>query len=147
MAHPAPSGRCLFCGYTDQSVTIYQDEMVQAFISLQPINGWHVLVVPRAHYERLSELPLPTLIAVTIAAQHVSKALEAAARPDGITTITEDDFAGVGYNLVPHWKLHLIARFKGDAVKLEWGRSAEPGPSTRAETAQSLRRHLQWIAR
>ena len=62
-----------------------------------------------------------------------------------ITTITEDDFANVGYNLIPHWKLHLIARFKGDAVKLEWGRQAEPGPSTRGETATLLRRHLSWV--
>jgi histidine triad (HIT) family protein len=146
--NPAPHARhspCAFCGYEDPAVTVFSDELVQAFVSLQPINGWHILVVPRTHYERLADMPVPTLVAVCVAAQHISRAIETAARPDGITTITEDDFADVGYNLIPHWKLHLIARFRGDSVKLDWGRKPEPGPSTRAETANAVRRHLAWL--
>ena len=88
---------------------------------------------------------IPTLVAVFVAAPHISRAIEGTARPDGITTITEDDFADVGSNLIPHWKLHLIARCCDDAVKLEWGRQPEPGPSTRSETATALRRDLAWM--
>ncbi len=135
---------CPFCGYKDPTVTVHSDENVQVFVSLQPINGWHFLVVPRAHYERLADIPAPTLLAVMLAAQRVCRALVSAAHPDGITTITEDDLAGLGMNLIPHWKLHVIGRFAGDAVKLEWGRQSEPGPTTRAETAALLRQHLGW---
>jgi diadenosine tetraphosphate (Ap4A) HIT family hydrolase len=53
---------CPFCRYDDQSVTVFSDQYVQAFISLQPINGWHVLVVPREHYERFAEIPVPVLV-------------------------------------------------------------------------------------
>lgn len=102
-----------------------------------------MLVVPRDHYERFSDIPVPVLVAVTMGAQAVSRAIEAAARPDGITIITEDDFAEVGYNLVAHWKLHVMARYKGDAVKLEWGRTPDTGPSTRAGAAAILRKHLE----
>ena len=142
VAQPA-AARCPFCGFSDQGVTVYADAYVQAFISFQPINGGHVLVVPRDHYERFADIPVPVLVAVMMGAQAVAKAMEAAARPDGITIITEDDFKEVGYNLVPHWKLHVIARYKNDAVKLEWGRTADTGPTTRAGAASILRKHLE----
>ena len=134
--------RCPFCDFDDPSVTVYSDAYVQAFISLQPINGWHVLVVPRDHYEHFADIPVPVLVAIMMAAQNVTRAMTAAARPDGVTIITEDDFADVGYNLIPHWKLHLIARYAGDAVKLEWGRKPESGPATRSGAAAILRKHL-----
>lgn len=142
VAQPVPA-RCPFCGFSDDGVTVYAAAYVQAFVSFQPINGWHVLVVPRDHYERFADIPVPVLVAVTMAAQAVARAMEAAARPDGITIITEDDFKDVGYNLVAHWKLHVIARYKGDAVKLEWGRTPDSGPTTRAGAAAILRKHLE----
>jgi histidine triad (HIT) family protein len=133
------SASCPFCRFEDPSVTVYSDQYVQAFISLQPINGWHVLIVPREHVERFSDIPVPVLVSVTMAAQAVSRAIEKAANPAGITIITEDDFADVGYNLIPHWKLHVIARYVDDAVKLEWGRNRESGPATRSGAASILR--------
>ena len=139
---PATS-RCPFCGFDDPGVTVYSDAYVQAFISLQPINGWHVLVVPRDHYEHFADIPVPVLVAIMMAAQNITRAITASAQPDGITIITEDDFKEVGYNLIPHWKLHLIARYEGDAVKLEWGRKPESGPATRAGAAAILRKHLE----
>lgn len=140
-AKPLPA-RCPFCGFSDDGVTVYSDAYVQAFMSFQPINGWHVLVVPREHFERFSDIPVPVLVAISMAAQAVARAMEAAAKPDGITIITEDDFKDVGFNLVPHWKLHVIARYKDDAVKLEWGRTPDSGPATRAGAASILRKHL-----
>lgn len=142
IAQPMPA-RCPFCGFNEEPATVYADAYVQAFVSFQPINGWHVLVVPRDHFEKFADIPVPVLVAIAMAAQAVARAMQAAARPDGITIITEDDFAQVGYNLVPHWKLHVIARYKGDAVKLEWGRTPDSGPTTRAGAAAILRKHLE----
>jgi histidine triad (HIT) family protein len=141
--HNVGTAKCPFCGFDDPAVTVYADAHVQAFMSLQPINGWHVLVVPRDHYERFADIPVPVMVSITMAAQSVARAMKAAARPDGVTIITEDDYTDAGFNLIPHWKLHVIARYKGDAVKLEWGRKAEEGPSTRAGAAAILRKQLK----
>lgn len=130
---------CLLCAFDDATVTIASTPLVSAVVSLAPINGWHVIVVPRAHVERFADLPAETLLAVTLMAQRVSRAIQAASRADGITYITEDDFTGQGYNMVAHWKLHVIGRFKDDGVKLEWGRTADPGPLRRATIAEAIR--------
>lgn len=133
---------CPFCALDDPEVTVWADALVQAVVSRAPINGYHVLVVPRAHAERLTDLPPETAAAAAIAAQHVARAIAAAASPDGITYVTEDDLTGQGYNLVAHWKLHVIARFRDDAVRLEWGRGDDPGVATRARIAAAIRTHV-----
>ena len=132
-------GPCLFCSLHDPAVTVFADAHVKAVVSLAPINGYHVLVVPHVHVERFAEIPVDVLTSVMRAAQRISRAFEEVAAPDGITYITEDDLSGQGYNMVAHWKLHVIARFKNDAVKLEWGRTTDPGPPRRAELASQLR--------
>ena len=137
-----PEAECPFCGLDDPEVTVWADDQVQALVSRAPINGWHVVVVPRVHVERFPDVPAATAAAVISAAQRVARAIEEEAHPDGFTYITEDDLTGQGYNLVAHWKLHVIARFQGDAVRLEWGRGADPGTAVRAGVATALRRRV-----
>ena len=130
---------CPFCVMDDASVTVWADAHVQAVVSRRPINGWHVIVVPRAHVERLPDVPREVSASVWEAAGRVARAMAAVARPDGITYVTEDDLTGQGYNLVAHWKLHVIARFRDDGVHLEWGRGPDPGEAARADIAAALR--------
>jgi histidine triad (HIT) family protein len=133
---------CPFCTLDDPDVTVWSDALVQAVVSRAPINEYHVIVVPRAHVERLPDLAPEVAAAAVAAAQRVARAIGAAARPDGITYITEDDLTGQGYNLVAHWKLHVIARFRGDAVRLDWARGEDPGPAARALIAAAVRAHV-----
>ena len=50
---------CVFCrivkGIAPASV-VYEDEKVMAFMDIQPVNPGHVLVIPKRHVARLSEL-------------------------------------------------------------------------------------------
>ena len=134
-----PEAICPFCVLDDPAMTVWADAHVQAVVSRRPINGCHVIVVPHVHVEHLPDVSPETAASVWTAAAHVARAIAAVARPDGITYVTEDDLTGQGYNLVAHWKLHVIARFRDDAVRLEWGREPDPGEAARAATAAALR--------
>lgn len=137
-----PKADCPFCGFDEPGVTVYDDDLVLAILSRAPINRHHVMVLPREHFEHLPELPAVTAARLVHVAQRVSRAVREAAQADAVTHITEDDVAGAGYNLVAHVKLHVIPRFKGDAVVMEWNREADPGPDVRAGYAQAVREHL-----
>ena len=91
---------------------MYRDATVQAFISLAPINRYHVIVAPRTHYEHLTELPATTVAAAVSLAQRLSAAIIAVARPDALTLLSDDDLTDTGFNQVAHWKLHLIPRYR-----------------------------------
>src|SRR5215831_2205356 len=133
---------CLFCRLDEPAVTIYRDATVQAFISLAPINRYHVIVAPRAHYEHLTELPTATMVAAVSLAQRLTEAIVAVARPDALTLLSDDDLTGTGFNQVEHWKLHLIPLYRGDRVVIEWNRAPDPGTSVRAGYAEEIRRSL-----
>jgi histidine triad (HIT) family protein len=138
---------CSFCVLDDPAVTVWADAHAQAVVSRRPINGYHVIIVPRAHVEQLPDVPQATAASVWAAAAHVARAIATVAHPDGITYVTEDDLTGQGYNLVAHWKLHVIARFRDDAVRLEWGREPDLGEAARADIAAALRTNIANIAR
>src|SRR5262245_46479275 len=96
------SSECSFCRLDEPAVTMYRDATVQAFISLAPINRYHVVVAPRAHYEHLTELPTTTMVAAVSLAQRLSAAIVAVARPDALTLMSDDDLTGAGFNQVAH---------------------------------------------
>jgi histidine triad (HIT) family protein len=137
-----PDLPCPFCALDDPEVTVYSDALVQALVSRAPINRYHVIIVPRVHAERLSDLAPDVAAAAIHVAQLIGRAVSIVAAPDGITYITEDDLTGQGYNLVAHWKLHVIARYRDDNVRIEWNRADDPGTSVRAEIASSIRAHI-----
>jgi len=139
------TSQCQFCNFDQPEVTVFADAQVQAFISLSPINRYHVLVVPKRHYEHLSEVPQETLASVMRMAQRVSAAVVTVARPDAISLLSDDDLTGSGFNLVAHWKLHLIPRYRNDAVVIDWHREPDPGGEIRARYGRELRQALSEV--
>lgn len=49
---------CIFC-HKEQIKTdfVYEDELVMAFMDMDPINEGHVLLVPKQHYLDMDEIP------------------------------------------------------------------------------------------
>jgi histidine triad (HIT) family protein len=133
---------CPFCGFDQPEVTVFADAHVQAFISLSPINRYHVLVVPKVHYEHLADVPHETLALVMRVAKHVSAAVNSVARPDAISLLSDDDLTGSSFNVVAHWKVHVIPRYRNDAVVIDWHREPDPGSEVRARYGSELRQAL-----
>jgi histidine triad (HIT) family protein len=51
---------CIFCQIIHKEKPahiVYEDQNVIAFLSNRPVNPGHVLVVPKAHYENIYQLP------------------------------------------------------------------------------------------
>ncbi|MFB6286343.1 MAG: HIT family protein [Candidatus Bipolaricaulia bacterium] len=106
---------CIFCAIArndQQAHTIFQDEHSVAFLDLHPVKDGHTLVIPRAHYERLEDVPSdeigPFMAAVQRATQAVQAAMDAPAATVGIHNGSEAGQA------VPHLHLHVIPRHPGD---------------------------------
>ena len=75
-------------------------------------------------------------------ARHMSAAIDAVARPDAISLLSDDDLTGSGFNLVAHWKLHMIPRYRNDAVVIDWHKEPDPGSGIRASYCSELRQAL-----
>jgi histidine triad (HIT) family protein len=99
---------------------VYSDEKVLAFLDVQPVNPGHVLVIPKAHAARLSELEEETGAHFFRDAMRISKALaRSSVRCEGVTLLLADGEAA--FQEVPHVHLHVVPRFKGDGFGLKFG--------------------------
>jgi histidine triad (HIT) family protein len=94
---------------------VFEDSTCIAFLDIHPINEGHILVVPKAHDERFSELSENPghLFAV---ARILVKAIETSGIKCGGTNLFLSDGKVAGQD-VPHVHLHIVPRFVGDGQK------------------------------
>ncbi len=133
---------CPFCDFQEHEFEVYRDDEVFAVVDMLPINKYHLLVIPTQHYTSLAELPDELLGHVAIVVKRLSRALRKVARPDALTHLSDDDVTRSGFNLVEHFKFHLIPRHVGDRVRIDWGRGPAPRPADRAQAATDIRAAL-----
>ena len=58
------SSDCIFCKIVAgqiPSTKVYEDDDVLAFLDIGPIVRGHTLVIPKAHYDRITQTPLTAL--------------------------------------------------------------------------------------
>ena len=106
---------CIFCAIVEGEIpsrTVYETDDVLAFLDVNPLSRGHTLVVPKAHHERLTDMPEPLAAEVSAALYHVTAAVEAAVDADG-TTIAFNNGEAAGQE-VPHLHGHVIPRWHGD---------------------------------
>jgi histidine triad (HIT) family protein len=114
---------CVFCQIvagTAPASVVYSDERVLAFMDVLPVNPGHVLVIPKAHAARLSELEEVTGAQIFRVALRVSKGLaRSSVRCEGVTLLLADGEAA--FQEVHHIHLHVVPRFHGDGFGLKFG--------------------------
>lgn len=128
---------CPFCKFNDKAVIVYEDEVSYAIVSDKPINKYHLLIIPRQHYSNFIELPKELVSHLFVVAQKLSIGIRVTCQPDAVHHIFDDDITHKGFNLIEHFKIHIIPRFSNDKVKIDWGRE-NLDIKTRTDIAKKL---------
>jgi len=106
---------CLFCQIVKGKIpseVIFENKRVLAFLDVNPCSNGHTVVIPKKHYEKLSQIPdkeVKNLFSVVVKlAGKNQKQMRAPAFNIGIN---DGEFAG---QVIPHVHVHIIPRYKGD---------------------------------
>jgi histidine triad (HIT) family protein len=91
---------------------VYEDDSTIAFLSIEPVNKGHTLVVPKHPYRNMLEMPDEALGNLFSAVGKVARAIKAATNADGIN-ITSNNEAAAG-QVIFHTHIHVFPRFDGD---------------------------------
>ncbi|PCH40166.1 HIT-like protein [Wolfiporia cocos MD-104 SS10] len=83
---------------------LYENDQVIAFLDILPLRPGHILVVPKTHYSRVSELPPEFAAAVGAAVSKVAHALTEALENTALNVVCNQDYA----QAVPHVHYHII---------------------------------------
>ena len=113
---------------------------VIAFLDIRPLFPGHTLVVPRAHYRTVADLPPGTAGLLWEAGARVAAAQRRALGAEGTFFGLND----VVSQSVPHVHLHVVPRRPRDGLKgFFWPRSRYPDEVAAAGTAAALRQVLR----
>jgi histidine triad (HIT) family protein len=112
---PTRPEHCSFCdiirGAGEVSLC-YEDGVALAFMDIQPVNEGHVLVVPREHYESLTDLPPDLGMHLFEVAMKLAPVLRACAGTDSMNIVVNSG-ASAGQDVF-HYHIHLIPRHEED---------------------------------
>jgi histidine triad (HIT) family protein len=99
---------------------VYEDDLCLSFMDIQPVNPGHVLVIPKAHFADISELPAETGGHLFQVAQRVALSLpKTDVKNEGVDLfLANGEAAG---QEVFHVHLHVIPRYEGDGFGFRFG--------------------------
>jgi len=103
------SESCTFCKIVRREApasVVYEDEKVVAFMSIQPINIGHTLVVPKKHYENIYEIPEEEVAYLYKIVKKVTTAVNRAVNAEGIR-ILQNNGEAAG-QVIFHFHVHVI---------------------------------------
>ena len=113
---------CIFCKIINgeiPSYTIYEDEIVKAFLDISPISNGHTLIIPKKHFENIYDMDLETLKHIEMVSQKLGKMLKEKLGCIGITRVQNNEYG----QDVKHYHMHLIPRYENDNLKMDANKS------------------------
>ena len=97
---------CVFCKIIAGEIpayTIYEDEVVKAFLDVNPDVNGHVLVIPKKHYVDLYDIDAETLMHIMKIAKKLDGVLRSKLGSEGVTLVQNNGLL----QEVKHYHLHL----------------------------------------
>lgn len=133
---------CVFCKIVAGQIPCFkllEDADTLAFMDINPVHDGHCLVIPKAHYPTVFDLPPEAFAAAGRSAIAVAKAVNAALKPDGLNLLQANG-PGAAQS-VPHFHLHILPRRMNDGLAVNW--TPKPGDLKHiAEIAERIRAKL-----
>lgn len=129
---------CLFCKIISGDVkatVVYEDDTALAFLDHRPLFVGHTLVVPKGHFETLSDLPSELVGPFFERVQLLSRAVEAAMSAEGTFVAMNNRIS----QSVAHLHAHVVPRRRKDGLKgFFWPRTKYSGDEEMTEVQQRI---------
>ena len=112
---------CVFCNLANgiwDSATLYEDDDFRVILDLGPASRGHALILPKAHYANIYEIPEELAAKAIVLAKKMAGIMTEALDCDGFNIVQNNDEAAG--QTVFHFHMHLIPRYKDDKAGFGW---------------------------
>lgn len=130
---------CIFCKIAKgeaHAAPLFETERVLSFLDIAPVHPGHALVIPKAHYETIFDVPESLGTELLAVKKAVGQAILTATGATGLN-IGQNNFRHAG-QIVWHAHWHLIPRHANDGLRL-WPQQAYSAPGKMEQMAQNIR--------
>jgi histidine triad (HIT) family protein len=147
MAHqavePSASSPCVFCRIASRELAaqiVFEDELSVAFLDSRPLFPGHCLLIPKAHYETLADIPSDLIGPLFSNVQRLATAVQNAMSAEGT-------FIGINNTVsqsVPHFHIHVVPRRRKDGLRgFFWPRHPYASEDAMAEVRRKIAAQLK----
>lgn len=130
---------CIFCKIAKgeiNSATVYEDSHFTVILDVNPATKGHCLIIPKEHFDNIYDLDGETAGKLFALATCIARAMRDALKCDGLNLVQNNgEIAGQTVN---HFHLHLIPRYEGDGLNLNW-----PQQEISAEQLEEIRQSIK----
>ena len=137
------SANCLFCRIVTgeiPSTRVYEDADTLAFMDIGPIIKGHTLVIPKKHYDPITQTPEDVLAKVMVVVRKIAQAQVNGLKADGVNVLNANGEAAG--QQVPHIHFHVVPRFKTDGHHWNWAAKKYEDPAEMKKLADAIKTAL-----
>ena len=112
---------CIFCRigrYGARSWMVAETEHAYAILDIHPMNKWHTLVMPKAHYENIFDIPIEVLHEVMSTLKYVVDLYHQKLGIDAVQIISSN--GKIAQQDVFHFHWHIAPRYPNDGQDIKW---------------------------
>ena len=112
---------CVFCNLANgiwDSATLYEDDDFRVILDLGPASKGHALILPKAHYANIDEIPEELGAKAIVLAKKMAGIMTEALDCDGFN-IVQNNGEAAGQTVF-HFHMNLIPRYKDDKAGFGW---------------------------
>lgn len=134
---------CIFCKIISgeiPAIEVLDEDLVLAFMDINPSSRGHLLVVPKQHAENIFEISEGDLAAVTSAVRRCAKAAKEALKAEGVTILQLNGRASD--QIVPHLHIHVIPRWENDGLPVSTWEMKPGNMEEIKDIARKVQEHL-----
>ncbi len=133
---------CIFCeivqGKKDGHF-IYEDENYVAFLDIYPIDTGHSLVMPREHFEKITDMTDEKVGELFSKIPKIAKAVIEATKADAFSVAQNNGRAAK--QIVPHLHIHIIPRY--ESRETIWTKREIPKENELKILAERIRKSIK----
>jgi histidine triad (HIT) family protein len=136
---------CKFCNIAAKEVEsyiVFEDEVSLAFLDIRPLFPGHTLLIPKIHYETLSDLPVDLIAPLFKNVKLLDVAVKQALKTDGTFIAINNKVS----QSIPHLHVHIVPRRKRDGLTgFFWPRNPYKDKEEILKTQQIIKEALKSV--
>jgi histidine triad (HIT) family protein len=107
---------CVFCRIVSREANarvVFEDHLSIAILDIRPLFPGHCLLIPKEHYETLTDLPDRLVGPLFSNARRLTKNVQRVMKADGTFVAINNTVS----QSVPHFHIHIVPRRRGDGLR------------------------------
>ena len=129
---------CIFCKIIKGDIPctkVWEDSETFAFLSTNPNNHGHTLVVPKKHFRNIFDMDEHSVTSLALATQKIARGVYKGVKAEGVNIIMNNE-APAGQAIF-HAHIHIIPRFTNDGLH-SWNKSTPYQEDEKEQIAEQI---------